>query len=189
MASGKRERSNYSPKGNRTYSSEHCSGFAPDSLLLRTLRKNIRIPFAGAKLQKGDINIADVFLNELSRNPAYFNMDAVKTLIPNEEQRMRILRVLEDHMVIEIKGGGIWLKAAANLSVCKDQGGCAVIYNEQRKQEERDNLELRNLKISRREAHWAIALAIISICASQFWGHTIFEWTWIAMQKISKLLF
>ena len=132
-----------------------------------------------AKLQKGDINIADVFLNELSRNPAYFNMDAVKTLIPNEEQRMRILRVLEDHMVIEIKGGGIWLKAAANLSVCKDQ----------RKQEERDNLELRNLKISRREAHWAIALAIISICASQFWGHTIFEWTWIAMQKISKLLF
>ena len=59
-----------------------------------------------AKLQKGDINIADVFLNELSRNPAYFNMDAVKTLIPNEEQRMRILRVLEDHMVIEIKGGG-----------------------------------------------------------------------------------
>lgn len=91
--------------------------------------------------------------------------------------------------VIEIKGGGIWLKAAANLSVCKDQGGCAVIYNEQRKQEERDNLELRNLKISRREAHWAIALAIISICASQFWGHTIFEWTWIAMQKISKLLF
>lgn len=110
-------------------------------------------------------------------------MDAVKTLIPNEEQRMRILRVLEDHMVIEIKGGGIWLKAAANLSVCKDQGGCAVIYNEQRKQEERDNLELRNLKISRREAHWAIALAIISICASQFWGHTIFEWTWIAMQK------
>lgn len=87
-----------------------------------------------AKLQKGDINIADVFLNELSRNPAYFNMDAVKTLIPNEEQRMRILRVLEDHMVIEIKGGGIWLKAAANLSVCKDQGGCAVIYNEQRKQ-------------------------------------------------------
>ena len=29
-----------------------------------------------AKLQKGDINIADVFLNELSRNPAYFNMDA-----------------------------------------------------------------------------------------------------------------
>ncbi len=31
-------------------------------------------------------------------------MDAVKTLIPNEEQRMRILRVLEDHMVIEIKG-------------------------------------------------------------------------------------
>ena len=93
-----------------------------------------------AKLQKGDINIADVFLNELSRNPAYFNMDAVKTLIPNEEQRMRILRVLEDHMVIEIKGGGIWLKAAANLSVCKDQGGCAVIYNEQRKQEERDNL-------------------------------------------------
>ena len=83
----------------------------------------------------------------------------------------------------------IWLKAAANLSVCKDQGGCAVIYNEQRKQEERDNLELRNLKISRREAHWAIALAIISICASQFWGHTIFEWTWIAMQKISKLLF
>ena len=143
----------------------------------------------GAKLQKGDINIADVFLNELSRNPAYFNMDAVKTLIPNEEQRMRILRVLEDHLVIEIKGGGIWLKAAANLSVCKDQGGCAVIYNEQRKQEERDNLELRNLKISRREAHWAIALAIISICASQFWGHTIFEWTWIAMQKISKLLF
>ena len=135
-----------------------------------------------AKLQKGDINIADVFLNELSRNPAYFYMDAVKTLIPNEEQRMRILRVLEDHMVIEIKGGGIWLKAAANLSVCKDQGGCAVIYNEQRKQEERDNLELRNLKIS-------IALAIISICASQFWGHTIFEWTWIAMQKISKLLF
>ena len=115
-----------------------------------------------AKLQKGDINIADVFLNELSRNPAYFNMDAVKTLIPNEEQRMRILRVLEDHM---------------------------VIYNEQRKQEERDNLELRNLKINRREAHWAIALAIISICASQFWGHTIFEWTWIAMQKISKLLF
>ena len=102
---------------------------------------------------------------------------------------MRILRVLEDHKVIEIKGGGIWLKAAANLSVCKDQGGCAVIYNEQRKQEERDNLELRNLKISRREAHWAIALAIISICASQFWGHTIFEWTWIAMQKISKLLF
>lgn len=99
-----------------------------------------------AKLQKGDINIADVFLNELSRNPAYFNMDAVKTLIPNEEQRMRILRVLEDHMVIEIKGGGIWLKAAANLSVCKDQGGCAVIYNEQRKQEERDNLELRNFK-------------------------------------------
>lgn len=72
-----------------------------------------------AKLQKGDINIADVFLNELSRNPAYFNMDAVKTLIPNEEQRMRILRVLEDHMVIEIKGGGIWLKAAANLSVLK----------------------------------------------------------------------
>ena len=142
-----------------------------------------------AKLQKGDINIADVFLNELSRNPAYFNMDAVKTLIPNEEQRMRILRVLEDHMVIEIKGGGIWLKAAANLSVCKDQGGCAVIYNEQRKQEERDNLELRNLKISRREAHWAIALAIISLRASQFWGHTIFEWTWIAMQKISKLLF
>lgn len=60
-----------------------------------------------AKLQKGDINIADVFLNELSRNPAYFNMDAVKTLIPNEEQRMRILRVLEDHMVIEIKGGGV----------------------------------------------------------------------------------
>lgn len=99
-----------------------------------------------AKLQKGDINIADVFLNELSRNPAYFNMDAVKTLIPNEEQRMRILRVLEDHMVIEIKGGGIWLKAAANLSVCKDQGGCAVIYNEQRKQEERDNLELRIAK-------------------------------------------
>jgi len=51
MASGKRERSNYSPKGNRTYSSEHCSGFAPDSLLLRTLRKNIRIPFAGASIR------------------------------------------------------------------------------------------------------------------------------------------
>lgn len=115
--------------------------------------------------------------------------DGNKIVTTDEEQRMRILRVLEDHMVIEIKGGGIWLKAAANLSVCKDQGGCAVIYNEQRKQEERDNLELRNLKISRREAHWAIALAIISICASQFWGHTIFEWTWIAMQKISKLLF
>lgn len=126
-----------------------------------------------AKLQKGDINIADVFLNELSRNPAYFNMDAVKTLIPNEEQRMRILRVLEDHMVIEIKGGGIWLKAAANLSVCKDQGGCAVIYNEQRKQEERDNLELRNLKISRREAHWAIALAI-NLFAPLNFGDTLF---------------
>ena len=139
-----------------------------------------------AKLQKGDINIADVFLNELSRNPAYFNMDAVKTLIPNEEQRMRILRVLEDHMVIEIKGGGIWLKAAANLSVCKDQGGCAVIYNEQRKQEERDNLELRNLKISRREAHWAIALAIISICASQFWGHTIFELSLIHISEPTR---
>lgn len=34
-----------------TYSSEHCSGFAPDSLLLRTLRKNIRIPFAGANIR------------------------------------------------------------------------------------------------------------------------------------------
>lgn len=82
-----------------------------------------------------------------------------------------------------------FLQALGYDILCKDQGGCAVIYNEQRKQEERDNLELRNLKISRREAHWAIALAIISICASQFWGHTIFEWTWIAMQKISKLLF
>lgn len=38
-------------------------------------------------------------------------MDAVKTLIPNEEQRMRILRVLEDHMVIEIKGGWNMVKS------------------------------------------------------------------------------
>lgn len=128
-----------------------------------------------ATLLKGDIQKADMLINLLNTQQRYVEPRQVVEFIPADIQRERIIRVLSDYDILTVNTNNC-LSRATELSTCIINGGAIAIYKEQQEQAEKNKLELRQLRRASYEARFAIALAIVSICAAEFWGKTIFEW-------------